>query len=77
MTTATRYPDPPVRHPPRPLATVLADIRANVEAQEVARQAHQPERVYELQEKQKALFVEKRYAEWQARGVEPHIIRNE
>lgn len=75
--TLFRPPAPPRWPAPRPLAEVQAEIIANAAAQDEALRQARPELLYELQQRQSALFIERRRAEWAARGVLPQVIRDE
>lgn len=65
---------PPAMPAVRPLADVLAEIAQNVAAQQQAFNDARPDLIVKLQQRQSALFTEKRYAEWQAQGMVPRLL---
>jgi hypothetical protein len=73
--TLFRPPDPPRWPAPRPVAVVQRLISENAAEQARALEEHRPDMLYELQERQRALFIERRRAEFAERGILPEIIR--
>lgn len=73
--TLFRPPDPPRWPAPRPLNVVQAAIVANVAAQDQALRQGRPDLLAELQERQKALYLERDRARFVERGIAPEVIR--